>query len=77
MLAYADRKSCKDLAEILSYAYKTQLVLAEEEAGIYRNIHYMEGKVKEGSTSKITAISDTCHKIECASKGFCVVSTFI
>jgi len=71
--AHGKRKKCKEIAESLSYEYRTQLALAKEKAGettaatflrnmnnveatrrLFRNIRRMEGKIKGGSTSKIT-----------------------
>ena len=73
-LAHKQRKKCKEIAESLSYEYRTQLALAKERAGettaanflrmmnsveatrrLYRNIRRMEGKLKGGSTSKLTS----------------------
>ena len=73
--AHCQRKKCKELAESLSYEYRTQLALAKEKAGettaanflrnmnsveatrrLFRNIRRMEGKIKGGSTSKLTKI---------------------
>ena len=71
--AHGKRKKCKEIAESLSYEYRTQLALAKEKAGettaanflrnmnsveatrrLFRNIRRIEGKMKGGSTSKLT-----------------------
>ena len=85
--AFKERKRVKDIAESLSYEYRTELALAKEEAGemkaatflrianniesqrrMYRNIRHMEGKVKGGCTSRLTAITPEGHNVEYTSK---------
>ena len=40
----------------------------EAQRRMYRNIRYMEGKVKGSSTSKLTAISEEGHQIKLTDK---------
>lgn len=40
----------------------------ESQRRIYRNIRHMEGKVKGGSTSNITAVTSEGHTVEYISK---------